>query len=1156
MTKILIVDDNEQNIYMLKVLLNGNGYDSETAKDGAEALKIARSTKLDLIISDILMPGLDGYSLCREWQKDDQLKNIPFIFYTATYTDSKDEKLALSLGAERFIIKPAEPDEFIEIVRDVLKHYEAGKLAPPGKLVNDEEVFLKKYNQVLIHKLEDKMLTLEQSNQNLKQQTHDLSERVKELNCLYNITKLAETPDITIEEMIRGTVDLIPNSYQYPDVTGARIKLYDDVISSSNFKKSQWKQTSNIIIRNQVEGVVEVAYLEEKPESDEGPFLKEERHLINAISIQLGGFIERVQAEEVLQENHRYYRSLLNHLHEDVIVIDREYKITDVNNTYLSTSGYHRDEVIGKHCYEISHGYNQPCEKEGEDCKLQEVFINGNFLNCIHEHLQKDGSTVWVDLLYSPLKDKEGNITHVIETVRDISDLMTMQNTLRKSEEQYRAVVEDSPGIISRFLPDGTITFVNQEYCKYFGKEYDQVIGSNIQSTIPEGDIENVMSSLASLDAESPIQSTEIKNIKSGSEISWMRWTDRALFDNQGQIMSIQSFGQDITAIKKAEQALRQEQEKAQKYLSIAEVMILALNSKGEITLINQKGNNILGYKEDELLGKNWFDTCVPTLNRNKRKQFFRKVMAGEVELGEYNETPVLTMSGEVLFIGWQDTVLWDEKGHIVGSLSSGEDITERLRADEEIKSLSKFPDENPNPVLRFSKEGKILYASNSSAVLLNKWGRSIGESAPTDWKKHISKSLTSYKNLGIEEICENRIISFILSPIKEMDYVNAYGRDITKPKRAHQLLNALNQASVTMGTALTQQEIFKAVARELEQLDISCMLFPTDETQGKLFTKYLSFESATLTAVEKLLGIKHEDFSFPIETIDMYREVISEKKTLFIESSEQIVWQILPKPAKKFSTQILKLLRVQKNITAPLIVEGQVIGVFSIQSDNLTQEDIPAATAFADQLSSAWNKIGLLQNLKKTVDGTIHTIAATVEARDPYTAGHQTRVADLAAAIATEMHLSREQVEGIRMGGIIHDLGKINVPAEILSKPGKLSELEFNLIKTHPQVGFDLLKEIEFPWPIAQMVHQHHEKMNGSGYPQGLKGDEILLEARILAVSDIVEAMSSHRPFRPALGIEKALNQIKQDKGTLLDPDLVDACLKIFKEGYKLLEN
>ena len=187
--------------------------------------------------------------------------------------------------------------------------------------------------------------------------------------------------------------------------------------------------------------------------------------------------------------------------------------------------------------------------------------------------------------------------------------------------------------------------------------------------------------------------------------------------------------------------------------------------------------------------------------------------------------------------------------------------------------------------------------------------------------------------------------------------------------------------------------------------------------------------------------------------------------------------------------------------------------------------------------------------NLQKTLDGIVRTIALTVESRDPYTAGHQKRVADLASVISKECGLSEEQIEGIRMAGTIHDLGKISVPAEVLSKPSQLSENEFNLIKDHPQVGFDILKEIEFPWPIAEIVLQHHERFDGSGYPQGLSGDEILIEARILAVADVVEAMASHRPYRPGKGLKKALAEIANHKGTSYDPDAVDACLNVFNQ-------
>jgi PAS domain S-box-containing protein/putative nucleotidyltransferase with HDIG domain len=188
-------------------------------------------------------------------------------------------------------------------------------------------------------------------------------------------------------------------------------------------------------------------------------------------------------------------------------------------------------------------------------------------------------------------------------------------------------------------------------------------------------------------------------------------------------------------------------------------------------------------------------------------------------------------------------------------------------------------------------------------------------------------------------------------------------------------------------------------------------------------------------------------------------------------------------------------------------------------------------------------------ERLQRAMDGAIQAIAAIVETRDPYTSGHQQRVARLASAIAEEMGLPKEQIETIRISGILHDIGKIYVPAEIMSKPGRLSDSEMNMVKAHPQVGRDILKTLELPWLICPMVLQHHERMDGSGYPKGLSGESIALEARILAVADVVEAMASHRPYRPALGIEKALEEISQNRGLLYDFQVVDACIKLFSE-------
>lgn len=212
------------------------------------------------------------------------------------------------------------------------------------------------------------------------------------------------------------------------------------------------------------------------------------------------------------------------------------------------------------------------------------------------------------------------------------------------------------------------------------------------------------------------------------------------------------------------------------------------------------------------------------------------------------------------------------------------------------------------------------------------------------------------------------------------------------------------------------------------------------------------------------------------------------------------------------------------------------------------TGRDISQRKKAEDELKRSYEK------LQKTVEGAVEMISMISEVRDPYTSGHQKQVAQLASAIAEEMGLPEKKVSAIRMAGTLHDIGKINIPSEILSKPGKLNPMEFELIKSHPAVGKEILKSIDFPWPVCSFVSQHHERLNGSGYPEGLKGAAISIEARILAVADTVSAMSSHRPYRAALGLEKALEEISLNRGSLYDPEVVDACLRLFKEkGYTL---
>ena len=279
----------------------------------------------------------------------------------------------------------------------------------------------------------------------------------------------------------------------------------------------------------------------------------------------------------------------------------------------------------------------------------------------------------------------------------------------------------------------------------------------------------------------------------------------------------------------------------------------------------------------------------------------------------------------------------------------------------------------------------------------------------------------------------------------------------------------------------------------------------------------------------EEMLGINTKDVFVNPDEYGRWQEEIAQKGS---------VREFEVKLRKKDGTEIDCLI----TSTVRLARDKSVIGYQGII------RDISELVSNRKQLEKT------LKELRKALGGTIEAMALTVETRDPYTAGHQRRVSNLARAIATEMGVSEDQIQGIRLAGVIHDVGKISVPGEILSKPGSIGANEFGIIKEHPRVGYNILKTVDFPWPIAQIVLQHHERMDGSGYPDGISGDNILIEARILAVADVVEAMASHRPYRAALGIDLALNEISKNRGSSYDSKVVDACLRLFNEkGYRL---
>jgi putative nucleotidyltransferase with HDIG domain len=331
---ILIVDDIKENQYLLEKILSSKGYVIKTAGDGTEALQILKKDPIGLIISDILMPKMDGFKFCRECKKDEKLKNIPFFFYTATYTEKKDEEFALSLGAEKFIIKPQEPDVFLKILKDFFKEYGEKAIIGSKKETDDEVSYLTKYSKRVIVKLEKKVMDLNREIALRKRVENNLKKGLKELNCLYCITDLIIKQNVPLEQIFEEILNILSISWQYPEITCSRIVFDKQEFKTDNFEKTKWKQVEVIKLRGKKVGVIEIYYLEKKPEISKGLFLKEEKNLIKSISKILTTFIERKYTEEEQKESYFKLEKTLNS------AINALASIVEYKDPY--TSGHHK----------------------------------------------------------------------------------------------------------------------------------------------------------------------------------------------------------------------------------------------------------------------------------------------------------------------------------------------------------------------------------------------------------------------------------------------------------------------------------------------------------------------------------------------------------------------------------------------------------------------------------------------------------------------------------------------------------------------------------------------------------------------------------------------------------------------------------------------
>ncbi|MCR4320001.1 MAG: PAS domain S-box protein [Candidatus Brocadiaceae bacterium] len=608
---------------------------------------------------------------------------------------------------------------------------------------------------------------------------------------------------------------------------------------------------------------------------------------------------------------------------------------------------------------------------------------------------------------------------------------------------------------------------------------------------------------------------------------------------------------------------------------------------------ITQRFTDITGYSPDDIKTADSWQRIANADDRQVLDGFFKAILKGQPNEGKLR---IITKSGEVKWIRIFGRPLRDEhKRCIVGIIGAGKDITEYVRAEEERKRLQgelvekeRFLEavlqQMPVGIIVAETPGGKLYLYNKKVAELLRhpfYPTSAVEQyvqykgfhpdgrpyKPEEWP--LARSVKTGEVVEGEEIdylrgdgshCWIKVYS---GPIR-----NEKGQitgaivsffDVTERKQALERVEKLNTLLISL------RKINEALVRSKDEVALFHVI--CDSLTGVGFVRFTwiglfeegsndikpiahaGFEDGFLSSVT----LRWDDAGYAASPAGI--AVNTGKPYILINIAKDQMNEAWRKEALKRGYKAC--------VALPLKYDEKSIGVFVVFSgtkEAIFEEEIgylqEVATDISVGIKSRRLERGLQQSyerIRKTLKGTIDAIANICEKRDPYTSGHEKRVAQLACAIAGEMGLSEDQVEGIRVTSCLHDIGKMEVPAEILSKPTKLSEIEFSLIKAHAQTGYEILKGVEFPWPVAQIVLQHQERLDGSGYPNGLKGKEIMLEARILAVADTIEAMSSHRPYRPAMGVDMALKEITRKKGILYDPAAVDACLKLFRrKGFR----
>jgi len=831
---------------------------------------------------------------------------------------------------------------------------------------------------------------------------------------------------------------------------------------------------------------------------------------------------ERKRAEETLRKSEDKYRTILKNIEEGYYEVDLAGNFTFFNDSMCRILRYPKEEMMGMNNRQFTDKeYAKKLFKT-----FNEVYRTGEPAKEFDwQIIRKDGTKRYIEVSVSLQKNSSGKPIGFRGISRDITERKQAEEALRKSEEKYRSIIENmQEGYFENDLA-GNFTFVNDALCRLIGYPREELIGKNNRQYTDEKTAKKIYQVYNKIyRTGEPSKGIEEEYIRKDGIKGFTELSVSLISDVEGKPIGFRGISLNITERKQAEEALR---ESEQRYRGLFEgtaegILIADLKSK-QFLYANPSICNMLGYSEEELRNLSVRDihpseSLEHVISEFEAQARGKKLLAPAI--------PCLRKNGTIMYADIVTSkILIDNKECNAGFFT---DVTERKLAEEALReSETRFRtlfEAIPDTVVVYDDEGTILHMNEVGAQQLE-WstkdlvGRNLREIVTPENAASIADHIRETHKIGWSRF--------------ETTYVSRSGWQIVAEVNEHPIKFRREKAILSVARDITERKKAEdALLREKKFSDAVInsspgLLFVIGD-KGNTIQWNKNVEIVTGYSAGEIAKMNIIDFVAK-EDKKTAAEAIQEALT---KGQASLEINLLSKPGKKI----------------PFYITGRSTKIENAICVVCTGLDIIERKQAEEEVKRSYDQ------LHETLISTVNAMTSTVEMRDPYTAGHQRRATQLACAIAGEMGLPAEQIEGIRMAGLIHDIGKIIVPAEILSKPGPLTEVQYGMVKMHPQAGYDILKGIKFPWPVAEIVFQHHERMDGSGYPHGVKGEEIMLEARILAVADVVEAMASHRPYRPSLGIDKALEEISQNRGVLYDPDVVDACARLFAEkGFKL---